>query len=354
MNDLLKIEALFLKLEEALKEKLPFVVFRYPKSDKIQLWIQNSNELIQNSAFDVEGFVFAPFDLKDEVVIFPETASQQFEASLSDVKFEEHVQIEKIQSDSEKSRTFHISLVASGIDFLNNSNCRKVVLSRKEQVDVPNFDLVVAYKSMLQKYDNACVYLWSHPKVGVWMGASPERLLKFENNKIETTSLAGTQAFSEKLTWGEKELEEQQIVTDYIADVLEDHVESVQIDGPKTSKAGSLAHLKSVLTGKLKSTSQLKDIIEKLHPTPAVCGMPKEQSQDFLSTHEKYNRSFYTGFFGELSFRKATNLFVNLRCLQYRNKKVYIYVGGGITAASKAENEWEETVAKADIMKAIL
>ena len=351
---MLNIDALFLKLEEALKEKMPFVIFRYPNSDTINLWIQNSKELIQNSEFDAEGFVFAPFNLNDEVVIFPETASQKFEASLTEVRFEENFQTEKFQSDSNESKSYHISLVDSGIQFLNRSDCRKVVLSRKERVDVPNFDIIAAYKRMLQKYANACVYLWSHPEVGTWMGASPERLLKFENNEVETTSLAGTQVFGENLIWGEKEFEEQQIVTDYIVDVLEDYVNSIQTDGPKTSKAGTLAHLKSVITGKLKSSSGLKDIIEKLHPTPAVCGMPKKQSYDFLTANENYNRGFYTGFFGELSFNNPTNLYVNLRCLQYRNNSVFIYVGGGITAASNSENEWEETVEKANIMKAIL
>lgn len=351
---MLKLDALFLKLEEALRNKMPFVIFRYPKSDMIHLWIQNSNELLKNSDFDEAGFVFAPFDLKDEVILFPEAASQQFNASLEGFKIETQIQKDPLPTNLNESKAFHISLVDSGIRFLNNSDCRKVVLSRKEQVAIPNFDILSAYKRMLHKYENACVYLWSHPKVGTWMGASPERLLKFENNQVETTSLAGTQLYAEHLTWGTKEMEEQQIVTDYIVEVLEDHVESVQIDGPKTSKAGTLAHLKSVITGKLKSSSEIKDIIEKLHPTPAVCGMPKQESFDFLSSNENYNRGFYTGFFGELSFENTTNLFVNLRCLQYQNQKVFIYVGGGITAASNSEKEWEETVSKANIMKAIL
>lgn len=352
--ELLHIDQLFSKLEEAIKTKQPFVIYRYPNSEEIQLCIQDSNALNLNSKFDAEGFVFAPFDLNDGVVLFPKSASSQFKASLK-----EWDGINRSEPSSESlnptyDKGYHISLVDFGIQFLTISDCQKVVLSREEKVEVKSFEAISTYKRMLSTYKNACVYLWSHPAVGTWMGASPERLLKFENNNIETTSLAGTQMYSDNLVWGAKELEEQQIVTDYITDVLHEHIETVEADGPKTSKAGTLAHLKTIISGTLNTSSSLKDIIEKLHPTPAVCGMPKQTSFDFLVTNENYKRGFYTGFFGELNFQKATNLYVNLRCMQQKEKTVSIYVGGGITPASNAEKEWEETVAKANIMKAIL
>lgn len=349
-----QIDALFSALEEAHKNRMPFVIYRYPKSDRIYLWVQDSKDLIVNSEFDVEGFVFAPFNLEDGVVLFPENGSTTYEAELTEFDLSEYQTPPKAILNPTYNKEYHISLVEFGIQFLSISDCQKVVLSREEQVKVNDFDVVLTYKRMLQKYENACVYLWSHPDIGTWMGASPERLLKFEDNEVETTSLAGTQVYADNLTWGTKELEEQQIVTDYITDVLQSHIETLKIEGPKTSKAGTLAHLKSVITGRLKKTSELKDIIETLHPTPAVCGMPKKQSYDFLVTNENYSRSFYTGFFGELSFHKPTNLYVNLRCMKYQNNKVFIYIGGGITAASDSEKEWEETVAKAKIMKAIL
>lgn len=351
--ELQPLDTLFSELLNAQQNGFPFVVFRYPNSNEIQLWVQESTELIQNSDFDMDGFVFAPFELSDGVILFPSGLSKQFKADLTDLEV----------SASSKSSTslnlsytknYHMSLVDFGIQFLNISDCQKVVLSREEKVEVGDFDVIEAYKRMLVKYKNACVYLWSHPEVGTWMGASPERLLKFEGGNVETTSLAGTQAYADNLNWETKELEEQQIVTDYITEVLDPHLETIEKNGPKTSKAGTLAHLKTVISGKLNDSSSLKDIIEKLHPTPAVCGMPKKISMDFLITNENYNREFYTGFFGELNRQNTTHLYVNLRCMKHDKDRVSIYVGGGITAASQPEKEWEETVAKANIMKAIL
>ena len=112
-----------------------------------------------------------------------------------------------------------------------------------------------------------------------------------------------------------------------------------------------------------------------MHPTPAVCGLPKGSAKQFILKHEAYNREFYTGFLGELNCettiaprsgrrnienrayaitRNSTQLYVNLRCMQLKNQQAIIYVGGGITESSNAESEWEETVSKSLVIKSVL
>ena len=108
------------------------------------------------------------------------------------------------------------------------------------------------------------------------------------------------------------------------------------------------------------SNPTLKTLIRALHPTPAVCGLPRENAKQFILENEQYNRSFYTGFLGELNFQKnktvseSSSLFVNLRCMNIIDKKVSIFVGGGITKDSNAKKEWEETVSKSKVMKRVL
>ncbi|MDZ7613679.1 MAG: chorismate-binding protein [Flavobacteriaceae bacterium] len=88
--------------------------------------------------------------------------------------------------------------------------------------------------------------------------------------------------------------------------------------------------------------------------------MPKETARNFIMEHEGYDRSFYTGFLGEINLNSgdeksaSTHLFVNLRCMELFEDKAVIFVGGGITSDSIKEKEWEETVAKSATMKAIL
>jgi isochorismate synthase len=169
-------------------------------------------------------------------------------------------------------------------------------------------------------------------------------------------SLAGTQPFNgtTDVIWNEKEKQEQQFVTDFILDTIEDYIVDMEIKGPYSVKTGNLLHLRTDISGKLKAAYSLENLINTLHPTPAVCGLPKSVAANFILQNEGYNRAYYTGFLGELNMHGTTNLFVNLRCMQLENKVASIYVGGGITAASNAKKEWEETVLKAEVIKKVL
>src|SRR5690606_24397457 len=103
-----------------------------------------------------------------------------------------------------------------------------------------------------------------------------------------------------------KEKEEQQMVTDFIEKSLKEITPELSTGSPKTSRAGNLLHLKTSLTGTLHPKSgNVKSVIEKLHPTPAVCGIPKEEANRFIMENENYDREFYTGFLGELNLSPA-------------------------------------------------
>jgi isochorismate synthase len=221
------------------------------------------------------------------------------------------------------------------------------------------------------------VYCWYHPKVGLWLGATPELLFKIEGQQLTTISLAGTQAYQDNdiVKWPDKELTEQQIVTDYLTTQIAPFAIETKTSQVETVRAGNLLHLKTRLVSRLKTNTQLKAIIEALHPTPAVCGFPKEGAKNFILKNENYAREFYTGFLGELNLKQnktrntnqhniknnayarvktQSNFYVNLRCIQIKNEQAFIYVGGGITRDSVAENEWNETVNKTKTMLRVL
>ena len=113
-------------------------------------------------------------------------------------------------------------------------------------------------------------------------------------------SLAGTQPYANKenIVWGNKEIEEQQLVTDFIENKIKDIAKNILIEKAKTVKAGSLLHLKSKVNGELCKSSSFISLIKALHPTPAVCGLPREKAKAFILQNENYTRSFYTGFLG--------------------------------------------------------
>ena len=128
----------------------------------------------------------------------------------------------------------------------------------------------------------------------------------------------------------------------------------ISVTKPFSVRAGNLIHLKSEVSGELDFNINLHKLIKILQPTPAVCGLPKEKTKNFILENENYKREFYTGFLGELNIAKKSDLFVNLRCMQISNNIAQIYVGCGITKDSIPEKEFIETVNKSMTMKTIV
>jgi isochorismate synthase len=356
MESLNNIDTFFERLHKVYNDKLPFVVYRKPNETRISLICQKTTDLYKLKSFDEKGFIFSPFNKNESKIIFPFDVCDTFQSTIkSDFKLVSAISEVKKEIVS-GAREQHIAIVQNAIDFINNKRAKKIVLSRKKTVSSNNIQVLEVLKKILNNYKNAFVYLWYHPEIGLWMGATPERLISIENDNLNTMALAGTQKYCGTLNikWQEKELHEQQFVTDFILDNIKDKIKNLSSEGPFTVKAGSLVHLRTDISGKLKASNLLEDLINSLHPTPAICGIPRIVATDFILKNENYNRSFYTGYLGELNINNSTNLVVNLRCMQIDANKAIIYIGGGITGESNAENEWNETVAKAEIMLGVL
>lgn len=365
------MDSFFSKITQQLSDELPFVVYRKPNEVLVKGVLQQDDVLHTTFDYSESGFVFAPFDTEKKTVLIP--FEKCIETSYNEANT---IQKQTEYTEENEGKSAHIDLVQKGIAAINNSQLSKVVLSREETCSLTKNDPVLLLKKALALYKNAFVYLWYHPKVGYWLGATPEVLLQTRNNQFKTMALAGTQLYSENITWEEKEQNEQQIVTDYITESLAAKEFKFTEGDPYTLKAGDLAHIRTDITGTINVTSQSVDLqvlINALHPTPAVCGFPKDASKDFILKNEGYDRQFYTGFLGELNIEtrrksnrrnienhayrftsKSSSLFVNLRCMQLNKALATIYVGGGITASSNAENEYVETSNKANTMKKLI
>lgn len=337
-----------------LAKKLPFVIYKKPNENWIRGFFQKDDTLFATRNYSKSGFVFAPFDSNSPTYIFPESECDVLEEDFDNASINTLSNLSK--SKDTKAKDVHLTLVSKGIEEIKSSELKKVVLSRGEENTVENFDEFLSFSKMANTYKNAFVYLWYHPKESMWLGATPETLLKFKNNQFQTIALASTQKFegSIEVSWNDKEKEEHQFVVDFIKQQLIDsNIKDFQISSTYTVRAGNLLHLRADITGEI-SASEIKKLIKTLHPTPAVCGLPKKQAFDFIVENENYNREFYTGFLGEIHRENNTELFVNLRCMNVRNNRVKLFVGGGITKDSIPEKEWEETVLKTNTIYSIL
>jgi isochorismate synthase len=214
-------------------------------------------------------------------------------------------------------------------------------------------------------YPRLFVALVYTPQSGLWLMATPEILLKGEQNQMATMSLAGTQKAEpsktvadypvEGVEWSEKNREEQQYVTDYIEDCIKVFSDEYQKKGPYTTMAANLYHLRTDIAFRLHDTGRLGDVLDALYPTPAVCGIPKDEARRFILQHEHQSRKYYSGFVGPISPKGKTHLYVSLRCMNILDDgSCELYAGGGLLKESEMEKEWKETEAKMQTILSVL
>lgn len=370
----------FSKLKDHHISELPFVAYRLPEKRQVRAFLQKNKELHLFQNYAQSGFVMAPFENTKKAVIIPQESSEELFWTGPETKNASSG--ESVESGKKNDRgnpedhQKHLDLVKNGIRGIENGLMKKVVLSRKEKFQSAAINPFKIFDNLLKLYPSAFVYVFYHPEIGFWSGATPETLLEVRRNRFKTMALAGTQKYNGTLhvEWRDKEKQEQQYVTDFIMNNLEEGLpeSSPEKSQVYSSRAGNLIHLRTDITGKLpQGEKSLRKIINCLHPTPAVCGFPRKSAKDFILQNEGYDREFYTGFLGELNLkqqmkgrrsgrnienrayrqvRTETSLFVNLRCTKIKDNDAFLYLGGGITEDSDPQEEWIETVHKAQTM----
>ncbi|MBN2610799.1 MAG: chorismate-binding protein [Bacteroidales bacterium] len=346
-----------------LERNIPFVSFRYPLDETVTTMVQTQNlpkELHSLSELNtLKGFVITPFFnkkknasylLEPDIVVNEEQITSDIYRLLENTKHYQTIEYLNGQGIYIAGKKEFTSQVLSIQKEIKNGNIQKAVLSRIHiEPKSTHFDPALLFAELSKRYPNAFVYLFQIPRAGCWLGATPEPLLLIRENRVETISLAGTQKLGtlppEKVKWSIKEIEEQDIVTRYIEKILSGFkIDDSKRKGPFTQVAGNLLHLKTSFSFDKKALeNRIGEFIEKLHPTPSVCGLPKETAYELLSGIEPHRREYYTGLIGPVNMHGDTSLYVNLRCMKVLEDKLALYLGAGITAASIPDSEWEET-----------
>lgn len=340
---------------------VPFASWRLPGNNEPEtIGSQAPAEVIEDTtqlSHKGEGFAIAPFRENERAYFIPrEWHCRGFSFEPLKLKLESDVLPLPVQKSRPSERNEYLQKIRTAIEYINESTLTKVVLSRIVAVDLPDgFNASVLFENLCQTYPDAFVYLVYLPGKGLWSGASPELLAKIDSGKVKTMALAGTRKQGSKAIWSNKEVEEHLWVSRYIAEVLEaSGASQVRKSEFYTSTAGPVEHLRTDFTAQLPVGASMQ-FIQQLHPTPAICGWPKQQALQLISELEAHPREFYTGFLGPVSgIADNYEFYVNLRCLQLIGNQAFVYVGGGITGDSNPEAEWEETVLKSETMLKVI
>ena len=368
-----------------------FAIFRLPHADSCQ-FIEGESVVIPSLAEidQQQGFLLAPFKPSDKEPIVLIKGEARMISTLNPQQTSLNSHLSTLNSHKSYSDTFSIFHQA-----LLNGQFQKIVLARcATEAHDGSITPMALFHQACQLYPRMFVALVSTPQSGTWLTASPEILLEhLPDDRWRTIALAGTMRLrsdkadneGQHLRWSAKNIQEQRHVSSYIANVLRRFSDDVHEEGPRTIRAAHLVHLRSDFTFTInKECTRVGELLQALHPTPAVCGLPKEEAQRFIIANERTPRHYYSGFMGPFNLPQQTSLnshlstlnshqtslnsqpstlnqttlnshlYVSLRCMNITDSACHLYAGGGLLRESVEQQEWLETEAKMETMRRLL
>lgn len=359
-----------------------FAIYRLPHAEECTFIEQTEGEPEQlrscRELSNRTGFVFAPFQITSDcplLLIRPNRITHLQVGDFSqldetvDLRHRHDTPCDDVSFSAKRNQyredftLFHQELCAHHFEKLVLSRCASIPISASNgNTNTP----IQLFQRACEYYPRLFICLVSTPKSGTWLAATPEILLEGKEKQWRTIALAGTmrlegdglQGEGEQSTWSTKNIQEQRYVGKYLTEQLKPFVSQLHEEGPRTVRAANLVHLRSDFTFTLLNNVRVGDLLQALHPTPAVCGLPKDEAFSFILSNEHTQRQYYSGFMGPLAIPHPTSpnthLYVSLRCMQITATHYRLYAGGGLLKDSIEEQEWQETEAKMETMRQLI
>jgi len=229
----------------------------------------------------------------------------------------------------------------------------KVVLAQSLSVDLDG-DLRVpdALARLAQTYPDCTRFLVDPSGAGSFFGATPERLVRLSGRDVDTTVLAGSTGRGEtsdeddwlatELTRSDKDLHEHEVVLDAVRDQLAPMTESITTADRRVRTLATVQHLETPVSATLDRDRHVLDLVEALHPTPAVGGMPQDAALRAIREHEGFDRGWYAAPVGWIDADGDGGFSVALRSAVARGNRATLFAGAGIVADSEPDREWSE------------
>jgi menaquinone-specific isochorismate synthase len=226
---------------------------------------------------------------------------------------------------------------------IDRGEVEKVVLARDVEVvaDAP-FDITEVLDSLRANQPGCTVYA-----ADGFVGASPEVLLQRHGTEVVSRPMAGTGVDPAALLASQKDAHEHRVVVDAIAGALEPVCADVTRDGPAAVRFANVTHLATTIRGRLTDRDVTAlDLVDRLHPTPAIGGWPAEPARRMIGELEGRARGRYAGACGWMDARGDGDFVVSLRCAEIDGAHARCFAGAGIVTGSEPGSEWAETQAK--------
>lgn len=330
----------------AIQKKLSFYAYSLPGTTKIQMGVALEHKLSNNYDGRTSGFIIVPYKtgnnkplfIKNELTIHSEKELHKLSDTPSGYE----------KTEPQPNNITTIEEYRKGADYLlQKIKCgeiKKAVYSRTVQYKSRAMDSAPDWFATINRtYPSAFCFIISVPGETTWMGATPELFLEYRNEEVRTMALAATKLNTEARNWSKKEEEEQHLVTEYIKEQFIKAGIEPEILPREEYPAGAITHLCNKISAKKIPPAKAAELLKMLHPTPAVCGVPAKKAAQIIEAAENRDRRYYSGYLGPVENSESFSLFVNLRSMELFSESAQLYAGGGYTADSDIQSEWQET-----------
>lgn len=264
------------------------------------------------------------------------------------------VRVNEVLGNGAKEKKKWSQKISQIKSFIETGAVQKVVLSRRIDLVLSEAPTISFIISELQHQQDGCFVYLIKNKNEVFFGASPELLFSIKDKTLHSEAIAGTAPRSEKVEEDDsfsfellnsaKDREEHLSVLSFLTDSLKAHTEDLDFDpSPVIKKFRNVQHLYSEITAKVNNSTSLFCLMEKVFPSPAVCGYPKESSLNIIKKIEEHNRGLYAGVIGWFNLQNSCEFAVGIRSAVVTEKKLSAFAGCGIMADSAPDAEYDET-----------
>ncbi len=317
----------------------------------------------EDKSFLIYNFVYSG-NISSEILVEKFKNKLNKILSFTENKNKTEVKITNIIGASPKEKKKWKNLVSECLDNIQDEKIDKIVLSRKVEITLssdPSFRDIL--QNLSNRYPLCYIFVFHHGK-STFFGATPEKLAKFNNGKLEIDALAGSARrgkdpeedleIETDLLKDKKNLNEHNFVIDYIKQAIAGLTVDAKFEEKcKIRKLENIQHLWTPITAELKSENSMLNILKELYPTPAICGMPKDSALSLIKRIEGYKRGLYSGVIGWFNFDDAGEFVVAIRSALTIGNKVFAFAGGGIVENSDPDSEYRETELKLKTIMAL-
>ncbi|TXL58161.1 isochorismate synthase [Cerasibacillus terrae] len=240
---------------------------------------------------------------------------------------------------------------------IQQKQTEKIVLARELRLHLSqSVDITSVLHTLIATQPNSYVFAYEQG-TDCFVGATPEQLINVEGNQLQSMCVAGTaprgrtdeedERLNNELFHDKKNREEHDYVVQMIRQSIEPFCYKIDIPNtPTVYPLKNLQHLYTPVTAILKSGQHLFDLIDTLHPTPALGGTPKDTALAFIREHEHLDRGWYGAPIGWIDCHDNGEFAVAIRSALIQEKEASLFAGCGIVKDSDTQTEYEETKIK--------